>query len=188
MRRHPSATVSLNCFAFAELMRFQDQSFPGPKPWLFRLWPAVREACALCMSHVYNFLGSDSYASRFGPLVLGCIMPGPQFRAVLLMPLDLLAWLTGQSWLSRLLLVQLTSLSAARKRKRQGERERDALVKRARMFVILKGNYVSFLVVAGLISFVVLHAFLSEHDLQMEGVGLPLTKNILRETPPSFSQ
>ena len=34
-------------------MRFQDQSFPGPKPWLFRLWAVVREARALCMSHVY---------------------------------------------------------------------------------------------------------------------------------------
>ena len=48
------------------------------------------------------------------------------------------------------------------------------------MFVILKGNYVSSLVVAGLISFVVL-PFSSEHDLQKEDVGLPLPKNISRD-------
>ena len=34
-------------------MRFQDQSFPGPKPWLFRLWACgARSACPLYEPHV----------------------------------------------------------------------------------------------------------------------------------------
>ena len=48
------------------------------------------------------------------------------------------------------------------------------------MFVILEMNCASSLVIAGLISFVVL-PFSSEHDLQKEGVNLPLPKNILRD-------
>ena len=59
--------------------------------------------------------------------------------------------------------------SAVRKRKRQGER--DALVKRGRMFLIKQGNYLSALVVAGLLSVVVLPYF-SEQDLLKEGVDV----------------
>ena len=49
------------------------------------------------------------------------------------------------------------------------------------MLVILKGNCASSLAVAGIISYVV-SPFFSKHDLQKEGVDLPLSsKNILRD-------
>ena len=59
--------------------------------------------------------------------------------------------------------------SATRKRKREGER--DALQKRATLFVVLLGNHLSALVVAGKVSVVVL-PYYSEQALRMEGVDV----------------
>ena len=57
------------------------------------------------------------------------------------------------------------------KEEKKTRRERDALVKRGRMFVINQGDSLSALALAGLLSVVVL-PFFSEQDLLKEGVDL----------------